>query len=162
MQEAECQLPQNCLIHRHSGINSSISLPYGISLPCGLGLTLIVCHPVGLVSQLPPEITGYYSRSGQYRFHRAVSPQLRLSVEHRAHPGLCGNGLTLNGPGAEAFEHRHQAIQNSGTEVLGRDFWQRPGPFGRSRRMPRIMVETSMASVLTAQIPDNPVVCYYR
>lgn len=105
----------------------------------------------GLVSQLPPELQAIIPAQASTGFTKVGTMPNYVYQWNTGTIPVYGNGLTLNGPGAEAFEHTVTVIQNSGTGspgvIFGNDLTIR-----RSRRMPRIMVETSMASVLTAQI----------
>ncbi|EIS8561002.1 intestinal colonization autotransporter adhesin MisL, partial [Salmonella enterica] len=73
----------------------------------------------GLVSQLPPELQAIIPAQASTGFTKAGTMPNYVYQWNTGTIPVYGNGLTLNGPGAEAFEHTVTVIQNSGTGSPG-------------------------------------------
>lgn len=69
----------------------------------------------GLVSQLPPELQAIIPAQASTGFTKVGTMPNYVYQWNTGTIPVYGNGLTLNGPGAEAFEHTVTVIQNSGT-----------------------------------------------
>lgn len=73
----------------------------------------------GLVSSLPPELQALFPAQANASFAKtSATPNYVYQWSAGTIP-VFGNGLTLNGPGAEAFEHSITVIQNSATGSPG-------------------------------------------
>lgn len=73
----------------------------------------------GLVSQLPPELQAIIPAQASTGFTKVGTMPNYVYQWNTGTIPVYGNGLTLNGPGAEAFEHTVTVIQNSGTGSPG-------------------------------------------
>lgn len=71
----------------------------------------------GLVSQLPPELQAIIPAQASTGFTKVGTMPNYVYQWNTGTIPVYGNGLTLNGPGAEAFEHTVTVIQNSGTGI---------------------------------------------
>lgn len=73
----------------------------------------------GLVSSLPPELQALFPAQANASFAKtSATPNYVYQWSAGTIP-VFGHGLTLNGPGAEAFEHSITVIQNSATGSPG-------------------------------------------
>ncbi len=73
----------------------------------------------GLVSQLTPELQAIIPAQASTGFTKVGTMPNYVYQWNTGTIPVYGNGLTLNGPGAEAFEHTVTVIQNSGTGSPG-------------------------------------------
>lgn len=73
----------------------------------------------GLVSSLPPELQAIIPAQANANFAKTSAMPNYIYQWSAGTIPVYGNGLTLNGPGAEAFEHSVTVIQNSATGSPG-------------------------------------------
>ncbi|EDP8671832.1 autotransporter outer membrane beta-barrel domain-containing protein [Salmonella bongori] len=73
----------------------------------------------GLVSQLPPELQAIIPAQASAGFTKISTMPNYVYQWNTGTIPVYGNGLTLNGPGAEAFEHTITVIQNNVTGSPG-------------------------------------------
>lgn len=73
----------------------------------------------GLVSQLPPELQAIIPAQASAGFTKVGTMPNYVYQWNTGTIPVYGNGLTLNGPGAEAFEHTVTVIQNNVTGSPG-------------------------------------------
>ena len=73
----------------------------------------------GLVSSLPPELQAIIPAQANASFAKTSAMPNYVYQWSAGTIPVYGNGLTINGPGAEAFEHSVTVIQNSTTGSPG-------------------------------------------
>lgn len=111
----------------------------------------------GLVSSLPPELQAIIPAQANANFAKTSAMPNYVYQWSAGTIPVYGNGLTLNGPGAEAFEHSVTVIQNSATGspgvILGDDLTIRT----QSKNAANNGKDVDGIRTHGANTPDNPV-----
>lgn len=111
----------------------------------------------GLVSQLPPELQVLIPAQANTNFAKVSTMPNYVYQWNAGTIPVYGNGLTLNGPGMEAFEHTVTVIQNSATGspgvIFGNDLTIRT----QSKNPANGGKEVDGIRTHGANTPDNPV-----
>ncbi|HHJ4232562.1 TPA: intestinal colonization autotransporter adhesin MisL [Citrobacter freundii] len=111
----------------------------------------------GLVSSLPPELQALFPAQANASFAKtSATPNYVYQWSAGTIP-VFGNGLTLNGPGAEAFEHSITVIQNSATGSPGVIFGDDLTIRTQSKNAANNGKDVDGIRTHGANTPDNPV-----
>ena len=111
----------------------------------------------GLVSSLPPELQALFPAQANASFAKtSATPNYVYQWSAGTIP-VFGNGLTLNGPGAEAFEHSITVIQNSATGSPGVIFGDDLTIRTQSKNAANNGKDVDGIRTHGANSPDNPV-----
>ncbi|EJF22754.1 MULTISPECIES: intestinal colonization autotransporter adhesin MisL [Citrobacter] len=111
----------------------------------------------GLVSSLPPELQALFPAQANASFAKtSATPNYVYQWSAGTIP-VYGHGLTLNGPGAEAFEHTITVIQNSATGSPGVIFGDDLTIRTQSKNAANNGKDVDGIRTHGANSPDNPV-----
>ncbi|MDM3221452.1 intestinal colonization autotransporter adhesin MisL [Citrobacter sp. Cf088] len=111
----------------------------------------------GLVSSLPPELQALFPAQANASFAKtSATPNYVYQWSAGTIP-VFGHGLTLNGPGAEAFEHTITVIQNSTTGSPGVIFGDDLTIRTQSKNAANNGKDVDGIRTHGANSPDNPV-----
>ncbi|HEF0063227.1 intestinal colonization autotransporter adhesin MisL [Citrobacter sp. RHBSTW-00271] len=111
----------------------------------------------GLVSSLSPELQALFPAQANASFAKtSATPNYVYQWSAGTIP-VYGNGLTLNGPGAEAFEHSITVIQNSQTGSPGVIFGDDLTIRTQSKNAANNGKDVDGIRTHGANTPDNPV-----
>lgn len=111
----------------------------------------------GLVSSLSPELQALFPAQANASFAKtSATPNYVYQWSAGTIP-VFGNGLTLNGPGAEAFEHSITVIQNSATGSPGVIFGDDLTIRTQSKNAANNGKDVDGIRTHGANSPDNPV-----
>ncbi|MDU5713891.1 MAG: autotransporter outer membrane beta-barrel domain-containing protein [Citrobacter freundii] len=111
----------------------------------------------GLVSSLPPELQALFPAQANASFAKtSATPNYVYQWSAGTIP-VYGHGLTLNGPGAEAFEHTITVIQNSATGSPGVIFGDDLTIRTQSKNAANNGKDVDGIRTHGANTPDNPV-----
>ena len=111
----------------------------------------------GLVSSLSPELQALFPAQANASFAKtSATPNYVYQWSAGTIP-VFGNGLTLNGPGAEAFEHSITVIQNSATGSPGVIFGDDLTIRTQSKNAANNGKDVDGIRTHGANTPDNPV-----
>lgn len=111
----------------------------------------------GLVSSLPPELQALFPAQANASFAKtSATPNYVYQWSAGTIP-VFGHGLTLNGPGAEAFEHSITVIQNSATGSPGVIFGDDLTIRTQSKNAANNGKDVDGIRTHGANTPDNPV-----
>ena len=111
----------------------------------------------GLVSQLPPELQALIPAQANTNFAKVSTMPNYVYQWNAGTIPVYGNGLTLNGPGMEAFEHTVTVIQNSATGSPGVIFGDDLTIRTQSKNPVNGGKEVDGIRTHGANTPDNPV-----
>ena len=111
----------------------------------------------GLVSQLPPELQALIPAQANTNFAKVSTMPNYVYQWNAGTIPVYGNGLTLNGPGMEAFEHTVTVIQNSATGSPGVIFGDDLTIRTQSKNPANGGKEVDGIRTHGANTPDNPV-----
>ncbi|MFV0262105.1 MAG: autotransporter outer membrane beta-barrel domain-containing protein [Kluyvera sp.] len=111
----------------------------------------------GLVSQLPPELQALIPAQANANFAKISTMPNYVYQWNAGTIPVYGNGLTLNGPGMEAFEHTVTVIQNSATGSPGVIFGDDLTIRTQSKNPANGGKEVDGIRTHGANTPDNPV-----
>ncbi|QLR75415.1 intestinal colonization autotransporter adhesin MisL [Citrobacter freundii] len=111
----------------------------------------------GLVSSLPPELQAIIPAQANANFAKTSAMPNYVYQWSAGTIPVYGNGLTINGPGAEAFEHSVTVIQNSTTGSPGVIFGDDLTIRTQSKDAANNGKEVDGIRTHGANTPDNPV-----
>ena len=111
----------------------------------------------GLVSSLPPELQAIIPSPANANFAKTSAMPNYVYQWSAGTIPVYGNGLTLNGPGAEAFEHSVTVIQNSATGSPGVIFGDDLTIRTQSKNAANNGKDVDGIRTHGANTPDNPV-----
>ncbi|HFS5793757.1 TPA: intestinal colonization autotransporter adhesin MisL [Citrobacter werkmanii] len=111
----------------------------------------------GLVSSLPPELQAIIPAQANANFAKTSAMPNYVYQWSAGTIPVYGNGLTLNGPGAEAFEHSVTVIQNSATGSPGVIFGDDLTIRTQSKNVANNGKDVDGIRTHGANTPDNPV-----
>lgn len=111
----------------------------------------------GLVSSLPPELQAIIPAQAGANFAKTSAMPNYVYQWSAGTIPVYGNGLTINGPGAEAFEHSITVIQNSTTGSPGVIFGDDLTIRTQSKNAANNGKEVDGIRTHGANTPDNPV-----
>ncbi|MCX9001771.1 intestinal colonization autotransporter adhesin MisL [Citrobacter portucalensis] len=111
----------------------------------------------GLVSSLPPELQAIIPAQANASFAKTSAMPNYVYQWSAGTIPVYGNGLTINGPGAEAFEHSVTVIQNSTTGSPGVIFGDDLTIRTQSKNAANNGKEVDGIRTHGANTPDNPV-----
>lgn len=111
----------------------------------------------GLVSSLPPELQAIIPAQANANFAKTSAMPNYVYQWSAGTIPVYGNGLTLNGPGAEAFEHSVTVIQNSATGSPGVIFGDDLTIRTQSKNAANNGKDVDGIRTHGANTPDNPV-----
>lgn len=111
----------------------------------------------GLVSSLPPELQAIIPAQAGANFAKTSAMPNYVYQWSAGTIPVYGNGLTINGPGAEAFEHSVTVIQNSTTGSPGVIFGDDLTIRTQSKNAANNGKEVDGIRTHGANTPDNPV-----
>ena len=111
----------------------------------------------GLVSSLPPELQAIIPAQANANFAKTSAMPNYVYQWSAGTIPVYGNGLTINGPGAEAFEHSVTVIQNSPTGSPGVIFGDDLTIRTQSKNAANNGKEVDGIRTHGANTPDNPV-----
>ncbi|MDA8514638.1 autotransporter outer membrane beta-barrel domain-containing protein [Citrobacter sp. Igbk 14] len=111
----------------------------------------------GLVSSLPPELQAIIPAQANANFAKTSAMPNYVYQWSAGTIPVYGNGLTINGPGAEAFEHSITVIQNSTTGSPGVIFGDDLTIRTQSKNAANNGKEVDGIRTHGANTPDNPV-----
>ncbi|WP_423061233.1 intestinal colonization autotransporter adhesin MisL [Citrobacter portucalensis] len=111
----------------------------------------------GLVSSLPPELQAIIPAQANANFAKTSAMPNYVYQWSAGTIPVYGNGLTINGPGAEAFEHSVTVIQNSTTGSPGVIFGDDLTIRTQSKNAANNGKEVDGIRTHGANTPDNPV-----
>ncbi|EPH1777385.1 intestinal colonization autotransporter adhesin MisL [Citrobacter freundii] len=111
----------------------------------------------GLVSSLSPELQALFPAQANASFAKTSATPNYVYQWSAATIPVFGNGLTLNGPGAEAFEHSITVIQNSATGSPGVIFGDDLTIRTQSKNAANNGKDVDGIRTHGANTPDNPV-----
>lgn len=111
----------------------------------------------GLVSSLPPELQAIIPAQANANFTKTSAMPNYVYQWSAGTIPVYGNGLTLNGPGAEAFEHSVTVIQNSATGSPGVIFGDDLTIRTQSKNAANNGKDVDGIRTHGANTPDNPV-----
>lgn len=111
----------------------------------------------GLVSSLPPELQAIIPVQANANFAKTSAMPNYVYQWSAGTIPVYGNGLTLNGPGAEAFEHSVTVIQNSATGSPGVIFGDDLTIRTQSKNAANNGKDVDGIRTHGANTPDNPV-----
>ncbi|WP_213194395.1 intestinal colonization autotransporter adhesin MisL [Citrobacter portucalensis] len=111
----------------------------------------------GLVSSLPPELQAIIPAQANASFAKTSAMPNYVYQWSAGTIPVYGNGLTINGPGAEAFEHSVTVIQNSTTGSPGVIFGDDLTIRTQSKNAANNGKDVDDIRTHGANTPDNPV-----
>lgn len=111
----------------------------------------------GLVSSLPPELQAIIPAQAGANFAKTSAMPNYVYQWSAGTIPVYGNGLTINGPGAEAFEHSITVIQNSATGSPGVIFGDDLTIRTQSKNAANNGKDVDGIRTHGANMPDNPV-----
>lgn len=111
----------------------------------------------GLVSSLPPELQAIIPAQANASFAKTSAIPNYVYQWSAGTIPVYGNGLTINGPGAEAFEHSVTVIQNSTTGSPGVIFGDDLTIRTQSKNAANNGKDVDGIRTHGANTPDNPV-----
>jgi autotransporter family porin len=111
----------------------------------------------GLVSSLPPELQALIPAQANASFAKTSAMPNYVYQWSAGTIPVYGNGLTINGPGAEAFEHSITVIQNSTTGSPGVIFGDDLTIRTQSKNAANNGKDVDGIRTHGANTPDNPV-----
>ncbi|MEX5912634.1 intestinal colonization autotransporter adhesin MisL [Citrobacter portucalensis] len=111
----------------------------------------------GLVSSLPPELQAIIPAQANASFAKTSAMPNYVYQWSAGTIPIYGNGLTINGPGAEAFEHSVTVIQNSTTGSPGVIFGDDLTIRTQSKNAANNGKDVDGIRTHGANTPDNPV-----
>lgn len=111
----------------------------------------------GLVSSLPPELQAIIPAQAGANFAKTSAMPNYVYQWSAGTIPVYGNGLTINGPGAEAFEHSVTVIQNSTTGSPGVIFGDDLTIRTQSKNAANNGKDVDGIRTHGANMPDNPV-----
>ena len=111
----------------------------------------------GLVSSLPPELQAIIPAQANASFAKTSAMPNYVYQWSAGTIPVYGNGLTINGPGAEAFEHSVTVIQNSTTGSPGVIFGDDLTVRTQSKNAANNGKDVDGIRTHGANTPDNPV-----
>ncbi|MBS6486774.1 MAG: intestinal colonization autotransporter adhesin MisL [Citrobacter freundii] len=111
----------------------------------------------GLVSSLPPELQALFPAQANASFAKTSATPSYVYQWSAGTIPVYGNGLTINGPGAEAFEHSVTVIQNSSTGSPGVIFGDDLTIRTQSKNAANNGKDVDGIRTHGANTPDNPV-----
>ncbi|WP_410737383.1 intestinal colonization autotransporter adhesin MisL [Citrobacter portucalensis] len=111
----------------------------------------------GLVSSLPPELQAIIPAQANASFAKTSAMPNYVYQWSAGTIPVYGNGLTINGPGAEAFEHSVTVIQNSTTGSPGVIFGDDLTIRTKSKNAANYGKDVDGIRTHGANTPDNPV-----
>lgn len=111
----------------------------------------------GLVSSLPPELQAIIPAQANANFAKTSAMPNYVYQWSAGTIPVYGNGLTINGPGAEAFEHSITVIQNSTTGSPGVIFGDDLTIRTQSKNAANNGKDVDGIRTHGANTPDNPV-----
>lgn len=111
----------------------------------------------GLVSSLPPELQAIIPAQANASFAKTSAMPNYVYQWGAGTIPVYGNGLTINGPGAEAFEHSVTVIQNSTTGSPGVIFGDDLTIRTQSKNAANNGKDVDGIRTHGANTPDNPV-----
>ncbi|HBM9258676.1 TPA: intestinal colonization autotransporter adhesin MisL [Citrobacter freundii] len=111
----------------------------------------------GLVSSLPPELQALFPAQANASFAKTSATPSYVYQWSAGTIPVYGNGLTINGPGAEAFEHSVTVIQNSSTGSPGVIFGDDLTIRTQSKNAANNGRDVDGIRTHGANTPDNPV-----
>lgn len=111
----------------------------------------------GLVSSLPPELQAIIPAQANANFAKTSAMPNYVYQWSAGTIPVYGNGLTINGPGAEAFEHSITVIQNSATGSPGVIFGDDLTIHTQSKNAANNGKDVDGIRTHGANMPDNPV-----
>ncbi|MBQ0204828.1 intestinal colonization autotransporter adhesin MisL [Citrobacter portucalensis] len=111
----------------------------------------------GLVSSLPPELQAIIPAQANASFAKTSAMPNYVYQWSAGTIPVYGNGLTINGPGAEAFEHSVTVIQNSTTGSPGVIFGDDLTIRTQSKNAANNSKDVDGIRTHGANTPDNPV-----
>ena len=111
----------------------------------------------GLVSSLPPELQALIPAQANASFAKTSAMPNYVYQWSAGTIPVYGNGLTINGPGAEAFEHSITVIQNSSTGSPGVIFGDDLTIRTQSKNSADKGKNVDGIRTHGANMPDNPV-----
>ena len=111
----------------------------------------------GLVSSLPPELQAIIPAQANASFAKTSAMPNYVYQWSAGTIPVYGNGLTINGPGAEAFEHSVTVIQNSTTGSPGVIFGDDLTIRTQSKNAANNGKDVDGIRTHGANTPDNPV-----
>ncbi|WP_208743606.1 intestinal colonization autotransporter adhesin MisL [Citrobacter portucalensis] len=111
----------------------------------------------GLVSSLPPELQAIIPAQANASFAKTSAMPNYVYQWSAGTIPVYGNGLTINGPGAEAFEHSVTVIQNSTTGSPGVIFGDDLTIRTQSKNVANNGKDVDGIRTHGANTPDNPV-----
>ena len=111
----------------------------------------------GLVSSLPPELQAIIPAQANASFAKTSAMPNYVYQWSAGTIPVYGNGLTINGPGAEAFEHSVTVIQNSTTGRPGVIFGDDLTIRTQSKNAANNGKDVDGIRTHGANTPDNPV-----
>lgn len=111
----------------------------------------------GLVSSLPPELQAIIPAQANASFAKTSAMPNYVYQWSAGTIPVYGNGLTINGPGAEAFEHSVTVIQNSATGSPGVIFGDDLTIRTQSKNAANNGKDVDGIRTHGANTPDNPV-----
>lgn len=111
----------------------------------------------GLVSELPPELQAIIPAQANANFAKTSAMPNYVYQWNAGTIPVYGNGLTLNGPGIEAFEHTITVIQNSSTGSPGVIFGDDLTIRTQSKNAANNGKDVDGIRTHGANTPDNPV-----
>ena len=111
----------------------------------------------GLVSSLPPELQAIIPAQANTSFAKTSAMPNYVYPWSAGTIPVYGNGLTINGPGAEAFEHSVTVIQNSTTGSPGVIFGDDLTIRTQSKNAANNGKDVDGIRTHGANTPDNPV-----
>ncbi len=111
----------------------------------------------GLVSSLPPELQAIIPAQANANFAKTSAMPNYVYQWSAGTIPVYGNGLTINGPGAEAFEHSVTVIQNSTTGSPGVIFGDDLTIRTQSKNAANNGKDVDGIRTHGANTPDNPV-----
>lgn len=111
----------------------------------------------GLVSSLPPELQAIIPAQANASFAKTSAMPNYVYQWSAGTIPVYGNGLTINGPGAEAFEHSVTVIQNSTTGSPGVIFGDDLTIRTQSKNAANNGNDVDGIRTHGANTPDNPV-----
>lgn len=111
----------------------------------------------GLVSSLPPELQAIIPAQANANFAKTSAMPNYVYQWSAGTIPVYGNGLTINGPGAEAFEHSITVIQNSATGSPGVIFGDDLTIRTQSKNAANNGKDVDGIRTHGANMPDNPV-----
>lgn len=111
----------------------------------------------GLVSSLPPELQALIPAQANAHFAKTSAMPNYVYQWNAGTIPVYGHGVTLNGPGAEAFEHSLTVIQNSNTGSPGVIFGDDLTIRTQSKNAANNGKDVDGIRTHGANTPDNPV-----